>query len=99
MNVERIWSADVCRDGGSYSLCFDADDGRWYEFFLQTRAFEGDGPSHLPPVIYLEGVNGGHEVQRLTWDQARQFLGPLRFDNARFAELIEIVQRGGLDRA
>jgi hypothetical protein len=34
MQVQRAWGADICRDGGSYSLCFDSDDGRWYELFL-----------------------------------------------------------------
>lgn len=95
MNVKRIWVADICRDGGSYSLCFDSDDGRWYELFLKTRAFEGGTPTHHPPVIYLEGVNGGQLVTSLTWHEARQFVAPLRYEGERFVELLQIIETEG----
>ncbi len=79
MNVQRIWGADICRDGGSYSLCFDADDGRWYR----------------PPVIYLEGVNGGQAVRTLTWLEAKQFVASLSHDNLRFTELLKVIASEG----
>ncbi len=95
MQVQRVWGADICRDGGSYSLCFDSDDGRWYEFFLKTRAFAQSGPSHESPVIYLGSVNDGLAVQSLTWQEAKAFTAPLSFDNARFEELRRIVDSEG----
>lgn len=55
MRVEKIWDADIYRDGGSYGFCFDADDGHWYEFFLKTTAFEeGRTTTHHAPEIFLE---------------------------------------------
>ena len=97
MNVERIWAADVYRDGGSYGFCFDSDDGHWYEFFLQTRAFEEPQPqeSHYPPVIYLESVNDKKPVQQLTWEEAKAFIAPLRYEGQRFQELVAVVNREG----
>jgi hypothetical protein len=95
MRVQRVWGADICRDGGSYSLCFDSDDGRWYELFLKTRAFEQFGPSHEPPVIYLGSADDGHAVQALTWQEAKAFIAPLSFEGARFAELRRVVDTEG----
>lgn len=97
MNVSKIWAADIYRDGGSYGFCFDSDDGRWYEFFLQTRAFEEPPApeSHLPPVIYLESVNDRRPIQQLNWDEANAFVEPLHFEEPRFQELVEIVRRKG----
>lgn len=95
MQVQRVWGADICRDGGSYSLCFDSDDGRWYEFFLKTRAFEQSGPSHEPPVIYLGSVNEGHAVQSMNWQEAKAFVAPLSFEGARFAEIRRIIETKG----
>ena len=96
MNVKKIWEADICRDGGSYGFSFDSDDGRRYEFFLLTRAFDGVSTSHHPPVIYLEDVNSGQIVQRLTWQEAKQFVAPLKYDDARFAELLKIIETEGV---
>jgi hypothetical protein len=96
LRVQDIWDADVYRDGGSYGFCFDSDDGRWYEFFLKTKAFEQpSSESHYPPVIYLEGCNSGQVTQSLTWQEAKSVVAPLRYDNARFAELVEIVMNEG----
>lgn len=97
MKVQAIWAADVYRDGGSYGFCFDSDDGRWYEFFLQTRAFDqSPSPeSHFPPVIYLESVNDKKPVQRLTWEEAKAFVAPLQYENQRFHEMVAIVIREG----
>jgi len=95
MNVQRIWGSDICRDGGSYSLCFDADDGRWYELFLQVQLHHGGPSTYHPPVIYLEGVNGGPVVKRLTWLEAKQFVASLSFDNPRFTELVNVITSEG----
>ena len=89
MNVQRIWGADICRDGGSYSLCFDADDGRWYELFLQVRFGECGVPT------YLEGVNGGQEVQSLSWAEAGKFTAGMQYDNPRFTELLAVIASEG----
>ena len=100
MQVERVWGADICRDGGSYSLCFDSNDGRWYELFLKTRAFEGAGPSHDAPVIYLGSANDGRVVRSLTWQEAKSFVAPLSFDGPRFQELRLVIEtEGGARRA
>jgi len=90
--VVKIWSADIYRDGGSYGFCFDSDDGNWYEFFLQTRAFEVSATeSHDPPVIYLKGVNSKQAIRTLSWEEAKTFVVPLHYESTRFAELVNIV--------
>lgn len=95
MKVQRIWAADICRDGGSYSLCFDADDGRWYDLFLQVQLTGNGLPVHRPPVIYLEGVSGGQAVQTLIWFEAKQFIAPLRYDSPRFTGLLKVIATEG----
>lgn len=94
--VVSIWMADVYRDGGSYGFCFDSDDGNWYEFFLQTRAFEASATeSHHPPVIYLEDVNSKNAVRSLSWEEAQAFVAPLHYESKRFDELVGIVVGAG----
>jgi len=94
--VKRIWEADIYRDGGSYGFCFDSDDGRWYEFFLRTRAFDPTAQtSHDPPAIYLEDANSGRLVRNLSWAEARAFVAELSYDNERFRELLAIVAAEG----
>jgi len=95
MKVRRVWGADICRDGGSYSLCFDSHDGHGYELFLKTRAFEGAGPSHEPPVIYRGSVNDGDAVQSLSWQEAKAFVAPLSFEGDRFEELLRLIDTEG----
>lgn len=95
MKVQRVWGADICRDGGSYSLCFDSDDGHWYELFLKIRAFEGAGPSHEPPVIYRGSANDGHAVQSLSWHEAKAFVAPMSFEGNRFDELRRVIDTEG----
>lgn len=86
----------ICRDGGSYSLCFDADDGCWYELFLKTRAWENEpSASHYPPSIYLEGANGGQIVRSLIWSEAKEFIGSLSYEGERFAELRQVIETEG----
>lgn len=95
MKVLKIWEADIYRDGGSYGFCFDSDDGHWYEFFLQIKAFEKSNDSHYPPVIYLEGCNSNKVVKKLNWAEAKEFIAPLKYENTRFEELVNIVKNEG----
>jgi hypothetical protein len=95
MQVQRVWGADICRDGGSYSLCFDSNDGLWYELFLKTRAFDQTGPSHEAPVIYRGSSNDGQVVLSLTWAEAKKFVAPLSFDGSRFEELLRVIETEG----
>jgi hypothetical protein len=96
MKILRIWDADIYRDGGSYGFCFDADDGRWYEFFLKTAAFsEMRNWSHFAPALYLEGCNSGCVVQTFSWGEAKKFVANLSYPHRRFDELIKIVVQEG----
>ncbi|MEY4563927.1 MAG: hypothetical protein RLZZ618_3204 [Pseudomonadota bacterium] len=94
--VKNILGVDICRDGGSYSLCFDSDDGRWYEFFLKTRAFDPVAiASHEPPAVYCKGSDDGQLVRNLSWVEGMAFVAQLSFDNERFRELVEILVTEG----
>jgi hypothetical protein len=42
-------------------------------------------------VIYLGSVNDSHAVQSLTWQEAKAFIAPLSFENARFEEMRRII--------
>lgn len=95
MQVQRVWEADICRDGGSYSLCFDSSDGRWYELFLKTRAFEATGASHDAPLLYLGSVNDGLLVKALSWQEALSLIAPLSFEGNRFQELRRVIETEG----
>lgn len=96
MKVVEIGMADIYRDGGSYGMSFEADDGQVYEFFLETQAFEpGAVESHRTPVLYLGDCNSGNIVVRMSWEEAEAFVAPLRFDDDRFRELVAIVMRHG----
>jgi hypothetical protein len=90
VNVEKIWGADICRDGGSYSLCFDSDDGQWYEFFLRISLADG---SYDSPAIYRGSADDGHVVDRMSWVDADAFLRCLRYDGSRFQEIVDLVAR------
>lgn len=96
MKVVEIGMVDIYRDGGSYGMVFEANDGQVYELFLETLAFEpGSLESHRAPVLYLGGCNSGNIVVRMSWEEAEAFVAPLRFDDERFQELIAIVMRHG----
>jgi hypothetical protein len=95
MKVQKIWSADIYRDGGSYGFCFDSDDGHWYEFFLEVRTCEQSEESHHPPVIFHKSVNHKNPSQQLRWEEAKAFIAPLHYDEPRFNELVAIVMREG----
>ncbi|MCA8987301.1 MAG: hypothetical protein KDA78_06655, partial [Planctomycetaceae bacterium] len=82
-------------DGGSYSLCFYSTDGDWYEFFIPIK-FDGDvATGYETPRLYFHSFNDCNVVRTFTWEEAQQFVAPLSFDNARFHELVHIVQTRG----
>lgn len=89
MKVTKVFSVDVCRDGGSYSLSFESNDNQWYELFVQIKALESR--QYLAPAIYKGGKNSGQHIQTLTWDKAKLFLESVKYHSARFNELKQIV--------
>jgi hypothetical protein len=96
MEVRKILYADIFRDGGSYGFGFEAADGRRYEFFLQTTAFSAERTTtHQAPVIYREDRNSGDIVQSLSWEEAKEFVAPLRYSDRRFDDLVKIVANEG----
>jgi len=98
MKVTKVTGADIYRDGGSFGMTFEADDGGRYELFLQTLAFENRQAleSHHPPVIYRGSVNDRDVVRRLDWEEAKAFVAPLQFDERCFDELVAIIARAGM---
>ena len=96
MNVAEILYAEILRDGGSYALGFEADDGNQYELFLMTTAFSTERhTTHEVPVIYWQDCNSGRIVQSLSWKEAQEFIAPLRYSGRRFGELVKIIASGG----
>ncbi|WP_283132580.1 hypothetical protein [Enterovibrio norvegicus] len=93
MDVTKIFGADVCRDGGSYSLSFESSDSEWYEFFVQVKGVESN--EYFEPVIYKNGFDSGELVEQLNWSNAGKFLASLKYDNARFYELVTLVENRG----
>lgn len=94
MEVTKIFSVDVCRDGGSYSLSFESNDNEWYEFFVQIKGIESS--EYHEPAIYKRGVNDGELIQTLTWESAKSFLASLKHDSSRFTELKRLVESSGI---
>ncbi len=93
--MSEIFGADICRDGGSYSLCFYSDDNEWYEFFIPIK-WEGDATvGYNTPILYFNSVNQHRVLRDFTWDEAARFLKPLSYDNQRFNELVEVVRLRG----
>lgn len=96
MRIAKIGNADSYRDGGSYGVHFEADDGHWYEFFLQTTALSNEkSTTHLAPVLYQENRNSGLVVQTFTWAEAKEFTARLRYTNERLSKLLKIVETEG----
>lgn len=96
MRIAKIGNADSYRDGGSYGFSFEADDGNWYEFFLQTTALSKEKTTtHLAPVLYRERHDGGTRVQTFTWAEAKEFTARLRYMNMRLNEILNIVDMEG----
>jgi hypothetical protein len=95
VHVDKIFMVDICRDGGSYSLCFYSTDGEWYEFFVPIK-WDGDvAVAYETPRLYFRSVNDGNLVRTFAWEEAQQFVAPLQFDNSRFRELVDVLQNRG----
>lgn len=95
MKIVKVFGADIYRDGGSYGFCFYADDGHWYEFFLQVKTDELGMICYQNPTIYFEGRNSERIVQRLDWKSARDFILSCHCDENRFHEIVTIVNQEG----
>lgn len=91
--ISKIYSTDICRDGGSYSLSFGTTDGNWYEFFIQVKGIESS--QYFEPKLYKSGVNGGQVVENFTWQSAKKFLSKIEFSGARFVEIVQLVSNNG----
>ncbi|MEH6451317.1 MAG: hypothetical protein V7765_21830 [Oleispira sp.] len=94
MEVTKIFSVDICRDGGSYSLSFESNDKEWYEFFVQVKGVESN--EYHEPSLYKRGVNDGELIQTLTWVSAKSFLSSLKYDSSRFTELKRLIESNGI---
>ena len=94
MEVTKIFSVDICRDGGSYSLSFESNDKEWYEFFVQVKGIKSN--QYHEPSLYKRGVNDGELIQTLTWASAKSFLSSLKYDSSRFTELKRLVESNGI---
>lgn len=94
LKITEIFGVDICRDGGSYSLSFRADDGEWYEFFVQVKGIES--ANYHEPKLYKQGVNGGVVVEEYTWKSASRFLSKIACKEERFSEIIQLVKAGGV---
>ena len=94
MEVTKIFSVDICRDGGSYSLSFESNDKEWYEFFVQVKGIESN--EYHEPSLYKRGVNDGELIQTLTWASAKLFLSSLKYDSSRFTELKRLIESNGI---
>jgi len=93
MEITKIFGADICRDGGSYSLSFESSDKEWYEFFVQVKGIESN--EYFEPAIYRGGVNDGELIQKLSWSNAKEFLASIKYENKRFNELVRLVGNNG----
>ena len=102
MRVVKMWRADIYRDGGSYGFSFDADDGQRYTFFVKVRwlrppDFNSEQAirqaGYMAPVIYRGSVNSREVVANLSWAEGKDFIASLIYDNKRFRELVEIVDK------
>lgn len=94
MQVKQISFVDIYRDGGSYGMGFEGEDGQDYELHLQSNRLRGKS-QYETPVIYLGRRNQRQVVQELSWEEARQFLQGLSFDSPRFAELKKLLKNKG----
>lgn len=94
IEITKVYGADVCRDGGSYSLSFEASDGNWYEFFVLVKGIESQ--KYFEPRLYRGGVNGGVEVKQYTLESANTFLTTLSYESSRFKELVQLVGKNGI---
>lgn len=94
IKITKVYGTDVCRDGGSYSLAFEAGNGQWYEFFVRVKGIESK--EYFPPQLFKGGVNSGEAVKTYSWRSAEKFLACVHDDDPRFQELVELVSSGGV---
>lgn len=94
MKVTKVYGADVCRDGGSYSLSFEANDGEWCEFFVEVKGMESN--QYFEPKLYKGGVNEGLEIEAYSWVSAKTFLSEITYSGERFHELVQLVKNNGI---
>ena len=94
IKITKIYGTDVCRDGGSYSLAFEAGDGQWYEFFVKVKGIESN--EYFLPQLFRNGANDGEVVKTYSWLDAKRFLSSVHDDGPRFQELVQLVSNGGV---
>jgi hypothetical protein len=73
---------------------------RQYELLLQVSYSEGEPTrNYEPPVIYLENCNSGIIIERLSWQESKDFIAPLSSGELKpdspFAKLVEIIRSEG----
>jgi hypothetical protein len=71
-----------------------------YELFVKTRAFEESPDTrYKSPVIYLGDCNSNNIVRSLDWQQAKEFMAPLKCSDSssikHFERLLEIIENEG----
>ncbi len=57
MELTKLISADIYRDGGSYSATFETDDGRTYSVWLQrSKMPDHEGMHHRGLFAYFRSA-------------------------------------------
>ncbi|OUS27652.1 hypothetical protein A9Q99_14535 [Gammaproteobacteria bacterium 45_16_T64] len=88
--------ADVYRDGGSYGFVYKADKGKIYELHLPVvRESPCDCKRYYEPLVFQDNCNSGNVVEHPTWEEAKDFVSRIKFDDDRFSELKWIIENGG----
>lgn len=91
MEVQEVWQAEYYRDGGSYSFCFIGEDGKPYEFISQVVLLDSGAKRYKAPVIFWDNYNSGKVVKALDWQEAKDFIDKLVFDNDIFQEFKALI--------
>ena len=97
MKVVEIWNTEYYRDGGSYGFNFDSDDGNEYEFYMQVEYSKDESAviGYKTPVLYYQETTKLELVKEFSWDQAKEYVSSLKYDDERFYELVEIINNRG----
>jgi hypothetical protein len=72
-----------------------------YQLFIKARAFEKSPDTrYKSPVIYLGDCNSNNIVKRLDWQQAKEFVAPLKYSGdslsaKHFESLLRIIENEG----
>ena len=72
-----------------------------YQLFIKSRAFEEfPDTKYQSPVIYLGDCNSNKIVKSLDWQQAKEFIAPLKCSNSlsnqHFEHLLEVIENEGI---